>query len=405
MKILGIDTSGLTATVGISDDENLVAQYSIQHKTTHSQILMPMADSIKNLIGLDLSGIDAIAISKGPGSFTGLRIGAATAKALCLALDKPLIAVPTIDAMAYGLYGTDKIVCPMMDARRNQVYTGVYSFAPIKSEDSKMLSYTMKIEKKQCACSIEEIADYLNSLGKEVALLGDGVPVYIDMLEKLLKVPFYIVPMQTNRQNAASLCALAYEYSKEDRYSDADSFAPEYLRKSQAERQAENGENAILKAPKVKEKIFIKPIKTDDFDAAAALEKENLGKEAWSLNALITAISRDDTIYLVASKNNKIIGLCGVQNISGDGEITNVSVDKNERQNGVAYKMLKQLLERGRGLGIKNYTLEVRKENTAARKLYEKLGFKEEGVRKNFYENPKDDAVIYWLRDNEGQND
>ena len=153
-----------------------------------------------------------------------------------------------------------------------------------------------------------------------------------------------------------------------------------------------------MKIPKVKERVFIRLLKAEDIDRAAALEKENLGNEAWTLEQLLTASTRDDTIYLVAEKQGQIIGLCGVQNIQGDGEITNVSVDKNMRGEGVGYKMMRQLLERGRGIGIENYTMEVRSSNAAARRLYEKLGFKSDGKRPGFYDNPKDDAEIYWLR-------
>ena len=121
MKILAIDTSGLVGTVAISDGDILTAQFSIQYKTTHSQILMPMLDDIRKKTDLDLSTIDAIAVAKGPGSFTGLRIGSATAKGLALALDKPIIPIPTLDGIAYNLYGMEKIICPMMDARMNLV--------------------------------------------------------------------------------------------------------------------------------------------------------------------------------------------------------------------------------------------------------------------------------------------
>ena len=114
----------------MADGDLLVSQFSVQYKTTHSEILMPMLQDICEKIHLDLSTIDAIAVSKGPGSFTGLRIGSATAKGLALALDKPIIPIPTVDAIAYNLYGVEKIVCPLMDAKRNQVYTGLYSFIP-----------------------------------------------------------------------------------------------------------------------------------------------------------------------------------------------------------------------------------------------------------------------------------
>ena len=120
--------------------------------------------------------------------------------------------------------------------------------------------------------------------------------------------------------------------------------------------------------------------------------------EAWTRKQLLEAMTRDDTIYLVAEMAGRIVGLCGVQNISGDGEITNVSVSGDVRRQGCGYKMMKQLLERGKGIGIKDYTLEVRAANASAIGLYEKLGFKSEGIRPGFYDEPKDDAAIYWKR-------
>ena len=102
MKLLAIDSSGLVASVAVIEEETLVAEYTMNYKKTHSQTLLPMLEEIKKSIDLDLSSIDAIAVAAGPGSFTGLRIGSATAKGLGLALDKPLISVPTVDAQAYN---------------------------------------------------------------------------------------------------------------------------------------------------------------------------------------------------------------------------------------------------------------------------------------------------------------
>ncbi len=106
MKILALDSSGLVASVAVVEDDILVAEYTMNYKKTHSQTLLPMLDEVKKAISLDLNSIDAIAVAAGPGSFTGLRIGSATAKGLGLALDKPLIGIPTVDALAYNLYDT-----------------------------------------------------------------------------------------------------------------------------------------------------------------------------------------------------------------------------------------------------------------------------------------------------------
>ena len=179
MKVLGIDSSGMVASVAVVEDDILLAEYTVNYKKTHSQTLLSMLSEIGDMISLDLNSLDAIAVAAGPGSFTGLRIGSATAKGLGLALDKPIIPVPTVDGLAYDLWGTDKIVCPLMDARRNQVYTGIYEFG-----DGKL-----QILEKQMAVAITEIAEKLNVLGREVIFLGDGVPVYREMLAEVMKVP------------------------------------------------------------------------------------------------------------------------------------------------------------------------------------------------------------------------
>ena len=152
MKILALDSSGLVASVAVAEDDNLIAEYTVNYKKTHSQTLLPMLDEIAKMTELDLNTIDAIAVAAGPGSFTGLRIGSATAKGLGLALKKPLIPIPTVEGLAYNLYGTKALICPLMDARRNQVYTGIYEFS---GENFK------KVE-DQMAVPIEEIIRKLN---------------------------------------------------------------------------------------------------------------------------------------------------------------------------------------------------------------------------------------------------
>ena len=129
MKILGLDSSGLVASVAVVEDDNLLGEYTVNYKKTHSQTLLPMLDAVVRMTELELASIDAIAVAGGPGSFTGLRIGSATAKGLGLALERPVVNVPTVDALAYNLAGCRDLVCPLMDARRSQTYTGLYRFS------------------------------------------------------------------------------------------------------------------------------------------------------------------------------------------------------------------------------------------------------------------------------------
>lgn len=245
MKILALESSGLVASVAIMEDDNLIADYTIHYKKTHSQTLLPMLEEVCRMTEQELSGLDAIAVAAGPGSFTGLRIGSATAKGLGLALNKPIVPVPTVDALAYLLYGTDALVCPIMDARRSQVYTGVYQFRKKKEVSAEEFrlgqSFAMECLVPQCAVSIDHIIEQLNRLAqeqkKEVIFTGDGIPVYADVLQEKLLIPWSVAPAHRNRQNAAALAALAQIYYREGRMETAAEHAPDYLRLSQAERE------------------------------------------------------------------------------------------------------------------------------------------------------------------------
>ena len=179
------------------------------------------------MIELDLSSIDAIAVAGGPGSFTGLRIGSATAKGLGLALEKPILNVPTVDALAYNLVGHRDMVCPLMDARRNQTYTGLYRFD----------GNDMQVLRGECAVGIDEIAADINSRGEAVVFLGDGVPVFRELIAEKLQVPYSFAPAHVNKQRAAAVAALGSIYYKEGRTETAMEHIPEYLRVSQAERE------------------------------------------------------------------------------------------------------------------------------------------------------------------------
>ena len=235
MKILALDSSGLVASVAVMEDDNMLAEYTMNYKKTHSQTLLPMLDEMAKMIELDLNTVDAIAVAGGPGSFTGLRIGSATAKGLGLALKKPLISIPTVDGLAYNLCGTDKIVCPLMDARRNQVYTGIYEFE----------GNELKVLEPQMAVDIKEIAEKLNALGREVVFLGDGWPVYAAKLSDLLTVPYSAAAAHMSRQRAGALAALAMCYAKEGKMDTAVEHQPDYLRLSQAERERAEKEQAV----------------------------------------------------------------------------------------------------------------------------------------------------------------
>ena len=228
MKILGIESAALVASVAIIDENVTIAEYTTNFKKTHSETLLPMLNEIVKMTGVDLKELSALAISGGPGSFTGLRIGAASAKGLGLALDLPLIHVPTLDAMALNIYSSDALIVPIMDARRNQVYTGIYK-------------NTGKLEviRESMAISIDELLDILRKIDKEekIVFLGDGVPVFREYIDENFEIAHDFAPANLNRQRASNIAMLGMEMFKEGKSMVSDDMRPEYLRKSQAERE------------------------------------------------------------------------------------------------------------------------------------------------------------------------
>ena len=220
MRVLAIDSSGLTATVAVVEEDRTIAEYTIDYKKTHSQTLLPMIDEVVKMVELDLASIDAIAVAGGPGSFTGLRIGSATAKGLGLALDKPLLHIPTVDGLAYQVYGCEDLICPIMDARRNQVYTGIYTFSKEagRQEGTNWVEPCFQVLKMQMAVSIDELLRRLNAYGRPVVFLGDGVPVHRDVIDKYIQVPYSFAPPYMSRQRAAAVGALGIQYYKAERW-------------------------------------------------------------------------------------------------------------------------------------------------------------------------------------------
>ncbi len=230
MMILAIDSSGMTASCAVATEDKILAEFNVNNKKTHSQTLLPMIDTLKNILELNIEDIDAIAISKGPGSFTGLRIGSATAKGIALAIDKPIIEISSLEAMAYQIFAADAVICPMMDARREQVYAGLFEY---EDQDFRRLSEDRPL-------AVKEIIDEINNIGRKTVFLGDGVPVYENIIKEGMKVPYLFAPAFENRQRAAALASLAFEYANKGMYTDPDMHRPEYLRLSQAERERLN---------------------------------------------------------------------------------------------------------------------------------------------------------------------
>ena len=387
MRVLAIDSSGLTATVAVVEDTQTVAEYTINYKKTHSQTLLPMIDEVVKMTELDLNTIDAIAVAGGPGSFTGLRIGSATAKGLGFALNKPLIHVPTVDGLAYNVYGCEDIICPIMDARRNQVYTGIYTFSKKAGtkEGSNLVEPVFQVIKMQMAVSIEELAERLNRYRRPVVFLGGGVPVYENILAEKLTVPYSFAPAYMNRQRAAVVGTLGIQYYKAGKFETAEEHRPDYLRVSQAERERAQREKEA--------EIIVRELKVEDSAAVAEMEQQ-IFSDPWSEKSVMETVQQKQSVCFAAEKAGHILGYLLVYHAADEAEIARIAVQKEARRQGAAGKLMQALEHYCEEHKMEKLLLDVRESNEAARSFYTKNGFVEDGIRQGFYTNPSEDAVL-----------
>ena len=229
MKILAVDTSSSVAAVAIMDERELLGEFILNHKKTHSQKLVPMIDVIMKNLGVCPEDIDVYAASSGPGSFTGLRIGITTIKAMAFAAEKPVVSVPALDALAYNVPNTEALVCPMMDARNNQVYTALYKFG--NGMQVNVSEYM--------GVPVQELVQIIRGKNSDVLFVGDGVLIHKEYLKSELGLRCHFAPQYLLRQRASSVAQLALYKAAEGKLENCFDMVPFYLRKSQAERELE----------------------------------------------------------------------------------------------------------------------------------------------------------------------
>lgn len=235
MIILGIDTSSMVATAAVLSKEKLMAEYIVNNKKNHSEKMMQVLDRVLQDAGVTLEEVDAIAVAKGPGSFTGIRIGMACAEGIAHALGKPMVGVNTLDGLAYNLMGEGAYICPVIDAQRQEVYTSLYRWR----EGQLLRFWDYAVEKGGT------LVDKLLALKERVVVVGDGVPVLMRALsqkdqkaeEGLRRIipahPAFAMP------RASSVAAAGMKDFEEGRFDTCYSIKPFYIRRSHAEEKWE----------------------------------------------------------------------------------------------------------------------------------------------------------------------
>jgi len=228
MKILSLDSATESATCAILDDNRILGEITFNYKKQHSLVLMPMIDELFNNTGMNIGDIDGFVASKGPGSFTGLRIGMSTIKGLSQGTKKPFVTISTLDSLAYNLAYTPGIICPILDALRDNVYTALYTFDNFKLTRT---SDYMNI-------SIEELINMLKEKNCNISFIGDGTFKFKErLMESLSGISF--APAHLNLAKASSLGELGLKLLSKGIEDDIYASVPIYLRKPQAEREYE----------------------------------------------------------------------------------------------------------------------------------------------------------------------
>jgi tRNA threonylcarbamoyladenosine biosynthesis protein TsaB len=220
MIILGIESSTMTGSVALMDEERLIAEHTLNLRETHTSRLMPAIDKILKDASLVSKDLDGIAVSSGPGSFTGLRIGIATAKGLAQGWDVPVVGIPTLDGLAFNLLNCKDLVCPILDARKGEVYCALY-------KNRKRLTKYMVWEPGRL---LKKIGSRVKGQGSRVIFLGDGVEVYGDLIKRRLGRKAVFAPKTRRLPSAASIAELGLKRLRRNKKSELLTLKPIYVR-------------------------------------------------------------------------------------------------------------------------------------------------------------------------------
>ncbi len=223
MRVLGIDTSTSCGSIGLIEDEQILCEYSREGKASHSERVLRTIDRVLEDSGVSIRDIDGLAISIGPGSFTGLRIGVSVVKGLALATSRPVAGVSTLDALAQNVRYSPCLICPLLDARKGEVYAALYR----NTEKGGLIKLAPEMAIKP--------ADLLERINEKALFLGNGVYPYGDMIRRELGSMAHIAPSPFNFVHGSIVAQLGRQNLEKGEYLDLEGFTPQYLRKSDAE--------------------------------------------------------------------------------------------------------------------------------------------------------------------------
>lgn len=401
MSFLAIETTGAAATVALIDNKGKVFTESGTEQMDHLRGLMPMVKSAVERSGGTLKDLEAVAVSAGPGSFTGIRIGVAAARTLAQVLGIPAAQVSTLYAMTFGEFDVegqdDAVIAPMINARRDQVYAAAYfrgSMEPVIGEDCWNVQEFLG-----------KLGEFARSRGCPILLCGDGVTAYMDYINAFAPgVAVYPVTGEKALQNAAGVLQAGLQMRELGMlvpYTDVKAI---YLRKAEAEQKRESGRlglkkrkkaepEQIMELPPEDEKIEYRMIGVSELDDLVKLDALCFSK-GWTEKDFRGDLEGVRKAAYAGAFNSKgeLIGFAGVVYILDEGEVNRVAVHPLYRAQGIAGKCLDMAEANAEGLAV--LTLEVREANRSAISLYKDHGFRVISKRKGYYAETGENALI-----------
>ncbi len=370
--ILGIETATKTCSAAVTNGLKTEAEYTINLEGSHQQHLMPMIEQMLCEINLELHEISAIAVSTGPGSFTGLRIGIASAKGLSLSLKKPIIGISTLEGMALNIPAQDTIICPVIDARKGEIYSALYRNKTLESGECTMEKLTGYL--------VMPLEELLKKVNEKTIFTGEIMP-FRDKIKMVLGSKAVFAPSPLNIPRASNIAFLGYIKKAAGIETGTSKIQPLYVRRPDA-----------VSNWKQKEQLNITLTEMQERDIRQVMEIEKASfTDPWREDMFRNRGS--ESYFITARQGEKVLGYaCGLF-LQDEFHLGNIAVHKDFRARGIGRKLLSGIIHFSHSKNSKQVTLEVRAGNILARNFYQGAGFKITGIHKKYYKDTNEDAV------------
>ncbi len=413
MEIITIDTTGAAASVSIINEEGEAVTELSMDMMSHLRLLMPMVSRVTERAGVKKTEITHIAVTVGPGSFTGIRIGMATAKTLAQAWNVPMIALSSLEVFSAAFGESGDLICPMIDAKHGQIFGGIFRKKDVterRKEEEHGLSEILLPENIYAAEEFIEKARTLAFGDQQAARLlfcGDGAEQHRNLIRR--ETTAEIVPEDRNSYEiyAAAAAKMALHLACSGSLTSYREIRPAYLRKSEAERKLEAKELGKKKKARRQEQTVIFELPPEDEeisyrragreDAAAMAKLDALCfSRSWSEAAFLGEFQTTAGSFYVIAENGegKPVGFAGISGILDEGEVHRMAVHPLYRGRGIAGTMMERILEEAEARGITTQLLEVRESNRTAIALYKNQGFCVTGRRDGYYADSGENALL-----------